>query len=298
MIDHPLVRLVRHRGIRLSAVVALTVRLCAPGQVAHAFEPTELLQWNQGLHLRSEPPREEPRLRVEPSWRYFLWNELPAQIGETTETPAKHEFDLRLQYKLIEAPEWGKVELYFGSAYLTVEDVTDRLDVTAEAGYTVWDRLRFEFGTFRGLNVGRTNPPRAGRLGLTQTWVGGSVKLLQLEDLLFDAYGRYYVDSNTRATTSGRIDDARDAIEGEVGARASYRLWRHFIATLAPYMLFDSGIATVGAYPELRYNFGEHVFGQRANTPLQGMSLELGANVNSNFHEKNAVWVRLIWELR
>ncbi len=287
------------RRDRVCLLVALAVRLCAPGQVAQAFEPSELLQWNQGFHLRSEPPAEEPRLRVEPSWRYFLWNELPAQIGETTESPAKHELDLRLQYKLIEAPEWGKIELYFGSAYVTVEDVTDRLDVTAEVGYTVWDRLRFEFGTFRGLNVGRKNPPRAGRLGVTQTWLAGSGKLLQREDFLLDAYARYYVDTNTRSTTSGRIDAERHAIQGEVGARAYYRLGRYFIATLAPYMLFDGGgIATVGTYPGLRYNFGEHVFGQRVKVPLQGMSVEVGANLNSDFHEKNAAWIRLIWELR
>ena len=294
MIDQ---RLFRQCGIGVSAIVALAVRLCWLGQIAEAFEPTELLQWNQGLHLRSEPPREEPRLRVEPSWRYFLWNEVPAQIGKATESPAKHELDLRLQYKLIEAPEWGKIEMYFGPAYLTVEDVTDRINLTAEAGYTVWDRLRFEFGTLRGLNVGRSNPPRAGRLGVTQTWVGGSYKLLQQEDLLIDAYGRYYVDANTQATTSGQIDE-RDAIRGEVGARAYYRLGRYFIATLAPYVLFDTGIATVGAYPELRYNFGEHVFGERVKIPLQGVSLELGANVNEKFSAKNAVWIRVVWELR
>jgi len=136
-------------------------------------------------------------------------------------------------------------------------------------------------------------------LGVTQTWLAGSGKLLQREDFLLDAYARYYVDTNTRSTTSGRIDAERHAIQGEVGARASYRLGRYFIATLAPYMLFDGGgIATVGTYPGLRYNFGEHVFGQRVKVPLQGMSVEVGANLNSDFHEKNAAWIRLIWELR
>jgi hypothetical protein len=281
----------------VSASLALAVTLACAGHVAEGFEPTELLQWNQGFHLRSNPPSEEPALRVEPSWRYFIWNEVPAQIGTGGDKPAKHEFDLRLQYRLIDASEWGKVELYFGSAYLTVEDVTDRLNITAEIGYTLWDKVRLEFGQFQGLNVGRKNPPKAGRLGASQIWLGGSYKLFQREDLLFDVYGRYFVDANTEATPSTRID-ASKAIQGEVGARAYYRLGRYVIATVAPYMLFDTGIATVGAYPELRYNLGEHAFGDRGDSPLRGFSLELGANVNQNFKEKNALWIRIVWELR
>jgi hypothetical protein len=54
----------------------------------------------------------------------------------------------------------------------------------------------------------------------------------------------------------------------------------------------------VGTYPEIRYNFGEHFFGQRVKIPLQGMSVEVGANLNSDLQERNAVWIRLIWELR
>jgi hypothetical protein len=45
-------------------------------------------------------------------------------------------------------------------------------------------------------------------------------------------------------------------------------------------MLFDTGIATVGVYPEVRYNLGEHAFGDRGDSPLRGFSLELGANIN------------------
>jgi hypothetical protein len=63
-------------------------------------------------------------------------------------------------------------------------------------------------------------------------------------------------------------------------------------------MQFDTGIASVGVYPELRYNVGQHVFGDRGIRPLLGFSLELGANVNQNFKEKNALWIRAVWELR
>src|SRR5919198_763473 len=110
----------RSRVIGVSTLVVLAIMLCPLNHAVQAYEPTELLQWNQGLHLRSEPRPAEPRLRVEPSWRYFVWNEVPAQIGRTTEAPAKHEFDLRLQYRLIESSQWGKVEIYFGPAYLTI----------------------------------------------------------------------------------------------------------------------------------------------------------------------------------
>ena len=53
-------------------------------------------------------------------------------------------------------------------------------------------------------------------------------------------------------------------------------------------MFFDGGVATVGVYPELRYNLGEHALGQNAKNPLQGFSLEVGANINANFREQNA----------
>lgn len=279
----------------LTMVLAITI--CS-ASVSNAFEPTELLQWNQGLHFRSEPLLPEPRLRVEISERFYYLHEAPVQIGgKKSDSKAVHEPEIRLQYRFLENPTLGKFEGYLASSFPTHEDVYDRLDFVWELGYTFLDRIRIEYGHLRGLNVGRANPHREGRHGVSHYWIGSSVKLHQSKDLLVDVYGKYYTFANTRATNSTTTVRDETAIKGEVGSRVYYRFLSHLILWGAPYALFDGGVERVGVIPGLRYNIGEHW-----KFIPKGISIEASANLAKNISKKdpteNAAWFRIMWEFR
>lgn len=276
----------------------ILLSLISFASMGHAFEPTELLQWNQGLHLRSDPLPPELRLRVEISERFYVWNEKIVQIGGKKEdSKTVHQPEIRLQYQFWRDLTWGKFEGYLASSFPTHEDVFDRLDFTWELGYTVFDRVRFEWGHLRGLNIGKANPHKEGRHGVSHYWIGAAVKAYQTKDLLLDIYGKYYTFANTRVLDSTKTVRDEVAIEGEVGSRLYWRVFPHIIAIAAPYALIDGGIDRVGVIPAIRYNIGEHL------TFLpRGISLETSANLAENISRvkrtENAWWFRIMWELR
>jgi len=257
-------------GLLLLLTTALPVR---------AFEPDELLQWDQ-----------EERLRGEISLRYLMLNSQTVQINRGGPN-ALSKFDARFQYRLFENPGWGKFECYLGFSLLTHWDVFDRLDFAQECGYTFEEAIRLEIGHLQMLNIGASNRGR----GLSSYWVGGSGRVLATEPLKLDGYLRYFFDSNLPAAIQKRLESAEEALTLESGLRIQYRLLPSLTLFGAPYLYFDDSLslARVGVYHGIRYQIGEHLHFLPRST-----ALELGGNfaANTDFDRKETVgWFRLIW---
>lgn len=267
-------------------VFAILVTTSAP---ALSFEPTELILWNQGRHLLSYPPAIDPSLKLELALRGFLWTDQRVQIGVPSSGPPLHQFDIRIQYTLLEDPAWGKFEFYLGPSYITRQDVPDRLATVGTLGYTLWNSLRIEGGHHRELNIGRAHPER----GVAEWFVGASIKLAENQNLLVDAYGWHFPRANTSTEISNQIK-AGDPLRWEVGSRLSYRPWRYAVVIAAPYVRLHDDFDRIGIYPLLRFNVGE-LF----RVLPRGLVAEVGGNFSSDYQrEERTLWLRMIWESR
>ncbi|MBI2054532.1 MAG: hypothetical protein HYT39_00310 [Candidatus Sungbacteria bacterium] len=263
-------------------LAAAAVMLAGVPTLARAFEPTRLLQWNQ-----------EERLSANILGRYFLLNNRPVQRGTPeSSSSAAWEYGLRLQYRILEVPSLGKLEAYADSEGFTHEDVFDSWQVLVQLGWTLRN-FRVSLGHLRELNVGRGNQHGDGRHGAFQLWVGPDVKVVDTEKWLVDAYGRYFIKANIQASVSNRLDEG-NAMLGEVGLHATYRLLPYLSLNASPYVLADDKVERLGVYPAV-------IFDVSKKLPFvpAGMSLELGGNFGSSVHRREeVVWFGLNWKLK
>lgn len=271
---------------KFAVLLLLSVMLiCTPFR-ASAFDPDDLTQW------------QDAKFRFLIRERLYLYNDRPAQFNKDEDSGSTRSArDLKVQFRLFENPDWGRIDMFTGITLSTIMDVPDRLDHTYELSWRVWKKIRLEFGHFREQNIGIINPDR----GRKYTWIGTGYRLMDSDDLSWDIHGRYYLDTNASARISNQLYDTpalglKNQLTAEIGSSFHLRLNDYFSVILAPSILFNKniGVSSLKTAATLQYEIWKHI-----NFLPKGINLQLGSSLGLDRKQtQKDIWIGIGWEFR
>ncbi|MBU6414906.1 hypothetical protein KGQ34_01515 [Patescibacteria group bacterium] len=230
------------------------------------------VQWNQ-----------TEKLRVELFGEYVIRSDIPVQYGKDKKygkSPARHQEGVRLQYRLLDDPAIGKIEMNLSVRIDTRDDAPDGLHRgPVEVAYTLpknWslDFLRVRLGFSDQMNIG-ANAGSTREIG--SAYVGADVKLIDTEKWLVSVNSTYHFSSNVPSKILTVYDGERkNPLRAEFGPQVYWRA-RPFITFVgAPSINVDSGFkpTMVGLKSGMQYDFGKQFFSP--NSSASGFSWFIG----------------------
>lgn len=247
-------------------------------------------QWNQ-----------TEKLRVELFGEYAIRSNIPVQYGPDKKfgnSPARHREGLQVQYRLLEDPTIGKIEIGLQVRIDTRDDAPDSLlRGPIEVAYTlpknVSDRFRVRLGFADQMNMGT----KAGSTReISSTYVGFDIKILDTERWLISFNSTYNISSSIPSKNLAVYDGERkNPLRAEVGPQVYWKAHQFLTFAAAPTLDFDNNFkpTMIGLKSGLQYDFGKQFFS--ADSPASHLSWYIGEEYRANTSDfkKNAFGVMM-----
>lgn len=237
-------------------------------------------QWNQAEKLRAELFGE-----------YIITSNIPQQYGPDKpygNSSARHREGLQLQYRLLEDPAIGKIELGLHVRIDTRDDAPDSLlRGPIEVAYTLpkglSDRFRVRLGFADQMNIG--NKAGATR-EIGSTYVGADVKIFDSAQWLVSFNSIYHFSSTIPSVVLDRYDgERRHPLRAEIGPQVYWRAHPVLTFMAAPSLYFNDNFkpTMAGVQSGIQYDFGKHLFSP--DNPASRLSWHFGTEYKMNISD-------------